>query len=58
MMGVVLLLMVVLLLVVARTTSRISDAKNKLEQQLSGKADAWYIATGTVRRRRFVLFCR
>lgn len=50
-MGVVLLLMVLLLLVVVRTVSKMADAKNKLARQLSGKADAWYIATGTVRGR-------
>lgn len=47
-MGVVLLLMVLLLLAVVWTVSKMADAKNKLSRQLSGRADAWYIATGKV----------
>eukprot|EP00752_Nemacystus_decipiens_P006049 g5460.t1 len=44
--GFVLLLVVLILLVVARSTARMADAKNNLAQQLIGKTDAWYIATG------------
>lgn len=47
-MGVVLLLMVLLLLAVVWTASKMTDAKNKLARQQSGRAEAWYIATGTV----------
>lgn len=50
-MGVVLLLMVLLLLAMVWTASKMADAKTRLARQLSGRADAWYIATGTVRGR-------
>ncbi|CAM9093541.1 unnamed protein product, partial [Hapterophycus canaliculatus] len=45
-MGMILLLMALLLLVVARIASRMADAKNKLDRQLAGKTDAYYISTG------------
>lgn len=54
-MGVVLLSMVLLLVAVVWTASKMADAKNKLARELSGRAEAWYIATGKVCGR--VVYC-